>query len=164
MTESALSFEEFVESRSKALWRSAWLLLGDRQLAEDLVQTALAKSYGKYRTLGSRQYEAYVRKVILNTYISWWRRKWRAEVPSELPHDAGTPPRESEIGLDVATALAKLTKMQRAVVVLRYYEDRSVEQTASMLGISEGSVKTHASRGCAILRESPELANYRRQQ
>ena len=79
-------FGSFVAARGNALWRSAWLLTGDHQLAEDLVQTALAKSWRAWSRVGPDSFEAYVRRVLFTTYISWWRRKWRGERPTaDLP-------------------------------------------------------------------------------
>ncbi len=80
---AADGFDAFVGARGDALWRSAWLLTGDRQLAEDLVQTALAKSWRAWDRVGADGFEAYVRRVMYTTYVSWWRRRWRAERPTE---------------------------------------------------------------------------------
>ncbi len=152
-----MTFEEFVALRGRRLWRAAFLLTGDYFKAEDLVQTALTKTYGRWSG-DAGAFEAYVRKTMYTTYVSWWRRRWNAEVPTaELP--------ETSIGsatpltsIDVLRALATLPKMQRAVLVLRYFEDRSVDEVARLLGISPGTVKSHASRGCAALRGSTHLA------
>ncbi|HMR47900.1 MAG TPA: SigE family RNA polymerase sigma factor [Arachnia sp.] len=151
-------FDRFVAQRSGRLWRAAWLLTGDRHKAEDLVQTALAKTYGRYEMMADDEaYEAYLRVTLYRTYVSWWRRRWNAELPTaDLPEQpAGTAP--STISLDVTRALAELPRMQRAVLVLRFFEDRSVADVADALGIAEGSVKTHTSRGCARLRGSLHL-------
>jgi RNA polymerase sigma-70 factor (sigma-E family) len=144
------------------LWRSAWLLTGDRQRAEDLVQTALGKAWPHWqRVSGSGSFEAYVRKVLFTTYVAWWRRRWNAEVST------GAPPESVEadgadlsaLRHDVATALAALSKGQRAVIVLRYFEDLTEAQTAEVLGCSRGTVKSQASRALAALRSSPALAS-----
>ncbi|MFV0429260.1 MAG: SigE family RNA polymerase sigma factor [Arachnia sp.] len=164
LTMSATGFDGFVADRGKKLWRAAWLLVGDHHLAEDLVQTTLGKCFGRYTALNDdEQFEAYVRTALFRTYVSWWRlKRWRSETPSDaLPE--GTPSGAAgEASLDVTRALNRLSTKQRAVIVLRFYEDRSVTQTATMLGISEGSVKSHTSRACSALREMPELAEYRR--
>lgn len=76
-----MSFNEFVDDHGKALWRAAFLLTGDHHKAEDLVQTALTKAYGKY-TGDDAEFGAYVRITIYHTYISWWRRRWNAEYPA----------------------------------------------------------------------------------
>ncbi len=152
-------FTEFVETRSQTLWRAAWLLTGDAALAEDLLQTALAKTWPHFAKVSSTgSYEAYVRRTIFTTYASWWHRKWRGEVPSErLPERAGRDP-DVDLSLDVRAALARLSPKQRAVVVLRYFEDLTEAETALELGCSVGSVKTHHSRAIARLRESGLLA------
>src|SRR3978361_1224397 len=81
-------FDEFVAARGSALWRTAWLLTGDHQRAEDLVQTALGKAWPHWQRVSEAgSFEAYVRKVLFTTYVAWWRRKWRAEVPGEVPPD-----------------------------------------------------------------------------
>jgi RNA polymerase sigma-70 factor (sigma-E family) len=148
-------FTEFVESRSQTLWRAAWLLTGDASLAEDLLQTALAKTWPHYAKVSrTGSYEAYVRRTIFTTYASWWQRKWRGEVPTEhLPERAGRGD-DVDLSLDVRTALAHLSPKQRAVVVLRYFEDLTEAETAVELGCSVGSVKTHHSRALARLRAS----------
>ncbi len=150
-------FDAFVAARGDALWRSAWLLTGDHQLAEDLVQTALAKSFRAYDRVGADGFEAYVRRVLFTTYASWWRRKWRGERPTEtLPERPGVEPDTNDRN-DLMTALAELPRGQRAVVVLRYFEDLTEPQTAALLGISAGTVKSQCSRALTSLRASPRL-------
>src|SRR5690554_4356796 len=138
----AHGFDGFLKQRSGRLWRAAWLLTGDSQHAEDLVQTALVKTYGRYGSMNDDDhYEAYVRTTIHRTFVSWWRkRSWRSEFASDVAGDTeGTAGRElnPEMSLDVARALAELPRMQRSVMVLRYVEDRSVAEVAEVLGISE---------------------------
>jgi RNA polymerase sigma-70 factor (sigma-E family) len=152
------SFEAFVEQRSRALWRNAWLLTGDEHKAEDLLQTALLKVWRRWSTINRRAgAEAYARRVLVTTYTDWWRRRWNAELPSdalpELPF-AGPP---TEVRHDLLTALAGLSRGQRAVVVLRYVEDLSEADTAAILGCSPGTVKSQLSRALAALRTSPAL-------
>ncbi|MET9477170.1 SigE family RNA polymerase sigma factor [Streptomyces sp. NPDC002917] len=143
----------FVEGRRTALFRSAYLLCGDRHEAEDLVQSTLVKV-----VLGGRRYgrldniEAYARKTLVNTFIAARRRFWRREQAyGVLPDRAGDPP-DTDTGLAVRAALARLTAEQRAVLVLRYWEDLSVEATAELLGMRENTVKSHTARGLAALR------------
>ncbi len=155
------SFDAFVAGRGKALWRSAWLLTRDRHKAEDLVQTALAKTFGKFDRLNREgAYEAYVRRTLYTTFVSWWRRKWNSETPTDLnerePVATGVLS-ETESSQDIARALGQLSKMQRAVIVLRFYEDKTEAETAELLGISLGSVKTHARRALTALRKNPNL-------
>lgn len=159
-------FADFVTARGAALWRSAWLLTGDTHKAEDLVQTALAKAWPHWgRVTRDGSGEPYVRKVLYTTYVTWWRRRWNAEQPTaELPEAApeGSPPGGgSELAglrLDVAAALSRLPRGQRAVVVLRYFEDRTEIETARLLGVSVGTVKSQTARALAALRSSPLLA------
>ncbi|GAA2975078.1 MULTISPECIES: SigE family RNA polymerase sigma factor [Streptomyces] len=143
----------FVENRRTALFRSAYLLCGDRHEAEDLVQTALVKV-----VLGGRRHgrldntEAYARKTLVNTFIASRRRFWRREQAyAELPDHAAAPT-DTDTGLVVRQALAGLTAKQRAVLVLRYWEDLSVAEAAETLGMRENTVKSHTARGLAALR------------
>jgi len=119
-------FDEFVATRSPALLRTAYLLTGDHGLAEDLLQTALAKCWFAWGRIDGPP-EPYVRRVLATTYATWWRRRWRGERPSgSLPDrvdPAGTGPVEDRDAL--WRALGGLPRRQRAVVVLRYYEDLS---------------------------------------
>ncbi|GGS88980.1 SigE family RNA polymerase sigma factor [Streptomyces chromofuscus] len=143
----------FVEGRRTALFRSAYLLCGDRDEAEDLVQTTLVKVVLGGRRLGRLDnLEAYARKTLVNTFIAARRRFWRREhAYGELP-DRASPTADADTGLMVRAALARLTPKQRAVLVLRYWEDLSVEATAELLGMRVNTVKSHAARGLAALR------------
>jgi len=160
--EPPASFVEFVTARSDALLRSAWLLTGDTGRAEDLLQVALTQAWRNWRTIDRAQSpEAYVRRIIFTTYVSSWRRRWRAETPSGFEPDAAGP---HDVAADVATrdavrrALARLSRLSRAIVVLRYVEDRPVNEVAELLGCSPGTVKTLASRAMDVLRHDPHLA------
>jgi RNA polymerase sigma-70 factor (sigma-E family) len=151
-------FDAFVAARGSALWRSAWLLTGDRHLAEDLVQTALAKAWPKWKGIEDEgRFEAYVRRTLFTTYVSWWRRKWNGERPTEQVPEHAEPTPDADLGRDLASALARLPRMQRAVVVCRWFEDLSEAETADRLGIAVGTVKSHGSRALAALRTSPYL-------
>ncbi|AWW38377.1 SigE family RNA polymerase sigma factor [Streptomyces cadmiisoli] len=148
-------FEEFVDQCGPRLLRSAWLLTGDRHLAEDLLQTALARSWPKWRRIRDEQPEAYVRRVMMNVHASWWRRRWRGEVPhAALPEVVMPEDRYGDVDLErtVGQALRRLPARQRAVVVLRYLEDRSVEETAALLNCSAGTVKSQAAKALRTLR------------
>ncbi|MFC6042836.1 SigE family RNA polymerase sigma factor [Nocardioides hankookensis] len=156
--EQAGSFDDFVAARGDALWRSAWLLTGDAHLAEDLVQTALAKSYGRWdRIADAGGFEAYVRRALFTTYVSWWRRRWNGErATADLPETPTTAP-DLALRRDLLAALTTLSRGQRAVVVLRYVEDLTERETAAVLGCSVGTVKSQAARAIAALRSSPVL-------
>ncbi|MEZ5092733.1 SigE family RNA polymerase sigma factor [Nocardioides sp.] len=150
-------FEDFVAARSTALLRTAYLLTRDRDLAEDLLQTSLAKAWFAWDRIEGEP-EAYVRRIVVNTYASWWRRKWRGELPTgELPDDGASGP-DSDATHDLWQALGRLPRRQRAVVVLRYFEDLTEAQTAELLGCSVGTVKSQASKAFAKLRIDPALA------
>jgi RNA polymerase sigma-70 factor (sigma-E family) len=139
-------FDEFAQVAWPRLYRSAYLLVGDHASAEDLVQTALAKtfgSWGRVRTLEAAP--AYARQVLFNTAMSWFRKaSWNREKPTEVLPDLGqeSDPTTRSVLLD---AVAALPPRQRAVVVLRYYEDLDVRRTAALLGCSEGTVKSQTS-------------------
>jgi RNA polymerase sigma-70 factor (sigma-E family) len=152
-------FDEFVASRSVALLRTAYLLTGDHGLAEDLLQTVLAKCWFAWGRIDGPA-EPYVRRALVTTYATWWRRRWRAERPTgELPEPgapAETGPVEDRDAL--WRALGALPRRQRAVVVLRYYEDLSEADTAAALGIGVGTVKSQAAKALAALRRDGDLA------
>lgn len=146
-------FAELVHACWASLYRTAYLMLGDAAEAEDLVQTALAKTYASWRRV--RSVEAapgYARTTLVNTAASWFRKKgWRNERPTEvLPevaHETDLSDRPT-----VMDALSTLPPRQRAVVVLRYYEDLSIAQVAHALGITEGTVKSQTSEALTKLR------------
>jgi RNA polymerase sigma-70 factor (sigma-E family) len=140
-------FSVFVAARSAALLRTAFLLTGDWAAAEDLLQASLAKSWRSWSRVSDRP-ESYVRAVLANTYVSWRRRRWHAELPtSELP-EVLVADRTSEVDEREALwlALRRLPRRQRAVVVLRYYDDLTEAETAVMLGITVGTVKSQSSK------------------
>ncbi len=156
---TALGFERFVAERGRHLWRAAWLLIADDHHAEDLVQIALTKTYGRYSSLNDdRKFEAYVRTTIYRTFVSRWRLKsWKAEsLRAEVP-EATAGESANDMRIDVLRALNSLPRRQRAVLVLRFFEDRSTGEVSEILGISEGTVKSYVHRGCAALRTSPFL-------
>ncbi|WP_166388567.1 SigE family RNA polymerase sigma factor [Catellatospora methionotrophica] len=149
-------FREFVTARSAALLRTAYLLAGDWSTAEDLLQTALTKTYLAWKRLGQIEaVEPYARRVLVNTATSWWRRRWHGERPTEfLPERAAPDNLEEQLERDVMWKHVKaLPARQRAVLVLRFYEDMSEAQTAAMLQISPGTVKSQTSRALGTLRQ-----------
>jgi len=158
--------ERFLADRGSGLLRAAWLLTGDDHHAEDLLQTALAKCLGKYDALASdHKFEAYLRTTIYRTFVSWWRRKaWSSESVTEQVPEQVDDCVPTALRLDVLRALDTLPRMQRAVLSLRYLEDRPIADVASVLGISEGTVKKYAHRGCATLQGSVHLTDEEAQQ
>ena len=149
-------FREFVAARSAALLRTAYLLAGDWATAEDLLQTALTKTYLAWKRLGQIEaVEPYARRVLVNTATSWWRRRWHGERPTEvLPERAAQDGQDEHVERDALWQYVKaLPSRQRAVLVLRFYEDLSEAQTAHLLGVSVGTVKSQCSRALATLRQ-----------
>ncbi|HTJ32491.1 MAG TPA: SigE family RNA polymerase sigma factor [Dactylosporangium sp.] len=149
-------FREFVALRSKALLRTAYLLAGDWATAEDLLQIALTKTFLAWKRLGHIEaVEPYARRVLVNTSTSWWRRRWHGERPTEvLPETAAADQLEESLERDAMWRHVRaLPNRQRAVLVLRYYEDQSEAETARLLGVSVGTVKSQTSRALATLRD-----------
>lgn len=163
MSEQAVTaadqFAAFVAGRGPALQRTAYLLTGDWALAEDLLQTALAKAFLAWGRIRHEDPEGYVRTIIANTHATWWRRKWRGEAPTEqLPERAGEDAtRQVDNHLALAQALRGLPPRQRAVIVLRFHEDLTEAAVAKALGISVGTVKSQTSKALATLRRDPSL-------
>jgi RNA polymerase sigma-70 factor (sigma-E family) len=155
------AFRAYVAARSPALLRTAYLLTGSRADAEDLLQTALAKTYLAWDRIRDREaLDGYVRRVMVNTQTSWWRRRKVDEYASdELPERTSDRDATEDLALHDAlwTALGALPKRQRAMVVLRYYEDLSEAETAQILGVSVGTVKSATSRALAKLRDTSGL-------
>jgi len=164
LTVEADDFAQFIEAREQALRRSAWLLTGDWGLAEDLVQTALARAWPRWERINRRDNpEVYVRRVMINTWTTWSRRRWRGEKASPAADDAvagGDVAAEVTMRMALRDALATLTDRQRAVLVLRVYDDLPEAQVAQMLNCSVGTVKSAMSRALARLREDPRLAEF----
>jgi RNA polymerase sigma-70 factor (sigma-E family) len=148
-------FREFVTGRSPALLRTAYLLGGDWATAEDLLQVALTKTYLAWLRLGTIEaIEPYARRVLVNTATSWWRRRWHGERPTDV-----LPDMPASDGLDERLERDRLWRhvvtlpaRQRAVLVLRFYEDQSEAETARLLGVSVGTVKSQCARALASLR------------
>jgi len=149
------TFDDFVLARSRALLRTAYLLTHDHALAEDLLQTSLTKAWFAWRRIDGNP-EPYVRRILVNTYASWWRRKWNGEHPTEELPERATDESGSE-PTDLWRAMERLPRRQRAVVVLRYFEDLTEAQTADLLGCSVGTVKSQCSKALAKLRIDPAL-------
>ena len=156
MDERDTAYLDFVRARSHALLRSAYLLTGDQHLAEDLVQEALARTHRAWPRLDrAGNAEAYARRVMYHAQVSVWRRRRVAEVlPGDLPETTpGDDPAEAVTRrVAVQRALLTLSAKQRAVIVLRYFEDQTEAEAAAMLGVSVSTVKTQAARALERLR------------
>jgi len=159
--EAADGFDAFVAARGPALLRFAFLLCGDRHRAEDLVQSALAQAFRRWRTVVAADHpEAYVRRIVTRQYLSWRRLLSSGEVVAE-PRDGpgrpgGVPQPDAAADLAARDAawrlLASLPRRQRAVLVLRFYEDLDDEAVARVLSCSASTVRSNAARGLAALR------------
>jgi RNA polymerase sigma-70 factor (sigma-E family) len=149
-------FEQYVAARRNALLRTAYLLTGHHEDAEDLVQQALIKVVPKWSRIADNP-EPYVRKVLVHESVSRWRRRRWREIPTDrLPEPAVVEPSSERLVLE--QALWALAPRQRAVIVLRYFEDLTEKETASVLGVSIGTVKSQARDALARLRRLvPEL-------
>ncbi|MGV9350957.1 SigE family RNA polymerase sigma factor [Streptomyces spiralis] len=151
-------FREFAGSRADWLRKVAFLLCSDCHRADDLVQETFTKLYVHWpRMRRVENPDGYARKVLVNTFLaeqrSSWQR-WRARHPDRPGTDSAAPPTDPEASLDLRQALAAIPPRQRATLVLRYYHDLSVEQTADVLGCSPGNVKSQTSRGLQALRRA----------
>ena len=156
------SFDEFVRKRAKHFRRVAVLLTGSPTEAEDLLQAGMIRLYQAWPRLGVSESapDAYLRKILVNTQRSWWQVKWRQESPVAVVPDRPDPAHGADpadgyaLGALVRSVLARLPRQQRAVLVLRYIEDLPEASVADLLGVSVGTVKTHAHRGLRALRAS----------
>jgi RNA polymerase sigma-70 factor (sigma-E family) len=153
-------FSEFVAARGPALQRTAFLLTGDWGRAEDLLQTVLVKALRHWARVSQGSPEAYVRAALARTAISSWRLRWNGEVPSAaLPE--GTTDGWSEVDRRkvMFDALRQLPPRQRAVIVLRFYEDLTEDAVAEALGVSIGTVKSQTFKALQRLRVSPHMSD-----
>lgn len=150
-------FRDFVAARSSALLRTAYLLTGDKQLAEDLVQSALEKTIRHWRSIRARgAVESYVRTAMYREQVSVWRRRRVTELlPGTIPEPRheGSGAIRVEDRVVLREALLRLGRRQRAVLVLRYYEDMTEQQVADALGVSIGTVKSTAHKALGRLRD-----------
>ena len=145
-------FDEWVSGAAPRLHRTGFLLTGDWALAQDLVQHACAATWPRFGSLDAP--EAYARTVMVRTATSWWRRRWRGEIPhAALPEVAASDPWSDVDRRQVlAVALRSLPPRQRAVVILRFYDDLTEADTAATLGWPVGTVKSTTARALASLR------------
>lgn len=146
-------FAEFAGSRQQRIYRQAYLLCGDTEQARDLVQSVLLKLYRAWPKVSSATHiDAYCYKTLVRTYLDGQRR-WRKQRSLERLADPPRSDGSAELRLTLLDALAELPPRSRAVVVLRYWEDLSIEQTAEALGCGAGTVKSQSSRALAVLRD-----------
>lgn len=146
------AYSEFVQARAPRLRRAAYLLCGDPDLAEDLLQEALIALAEKWESVDNP--DGFVRRVLYRQRVSWWR-KWRREVTTEVLPEHGIPDGAEERARDdqVHQALRSLPPRQRAALVLRYFEDLTEKQTAEVMGVRPGTVKSLSHHAIARLRE-----------
>jgi RNA polymerase sigma-70 factor (sigma-E family) len=152
-------FSEFVSSRSRPLHRTAYLLTQDWPLAEDLLQTTLTKVWLSWGRI-EHDIDGYTYQVMVHTYTSWWRRKWRGEIPTEkLPDfaEASDSQDGTAVRQDLWNALGRLPRRQRAVLVLRFFLDLSERETALVMECAPGTVKSQTSKALAKLRLDPSI-------
>jgi RNA polymerase sigma-70 factor (sigma-E family) len=148
------TFVEYVNAHMVHLRRTAYLLCGDWARGDDIVQRALTDVYVRWpKVRAADNVDAYVRTVLVHRFIDERRRPWaRVRLLSTLPDEAGPDPGDLAVGLDLRSALAALPARQRAVLVLRFFCDMSVEQTAQALGCATGTVKSQTSLALAAMR------------
>ena len=156
MTDTRQDFAAFVAERQRPLLRLAMVLSGDARLAEDVVADVLARAYERWpRVAAMEQPYAYVRRMVVNEYLSWWRRARRATTVAELESFIAPVPDHAQAHADrdaLARRLTRLPKRQRATLVLRYYEGLSDTEIAAVLGCAESTVRSNAARALAVLR------------
>ena len=147
------AFRAFALTRRPALRRTAFLLCGDWHQADDLVQAALVKLYVAWPRIRDHELpDAYTHRILVRCYLDERRRPWRRESPVDLVDDGLATARPTDEQLDLRAALARLPRRQRATLLLRFWLDASVAQTADALGCSEGTVKSQTARALTTLR------------
>lgn len=153
--EGTVQFETYVEQRRKSLFRFAVVLCGNPVLAEDILTDVLGRAYEKWDRVGAADnVHAYVRRMIVNEYVGWWRRLARTTPVADVaePDPAPDPADQHAERTAVVAELAKLPRKQRAVLVLRFYEGMSDHEVAQVLGCRPSTVRSNASRALAALR------------
>ncbi len=149
-----VDFDDWVAARGPALLRLAYVLTGSRADAEDVVQDALSRALPRWSRISTLDDpDAYVRRIVVNAHVSWWRRMRRREVPVESVRDRAVADGPSTEERDrVWRACQALPPDQRTAIVLRFYEDLDYADIAALTGVREGSVRSRVSRGLAALR------------
>lgn len=155
------SFEDLVAATADRMLRTAMLLTGDRHAAEDLVQNAYAQAYARWRLVARAENPvAYVRAILVRQFVGGRRRKRVTELPLLAGSDRATASTDPTLRLSLLAAMATLPPQDRAVLVLRYFHDLPVAETAAQVGLSESACRTRASRALARLRTHfPDLAD-----
>jgi RNA polymerase sigma-70 factor (sigma-E family) len=161
--EVAVDFEDYVHARGQSLVRFAYVLCGDPHMAEDLFQSALANAYRRWRRVAAADHpDAYVQRIVVNTYLSARRRRWTNELPASELLLTGAGPVASDVADDALAhdqflqLVHQLPPRAKAVLVLRYYADLDDVAIADQLGVSLGTVRSTASRALSVLRQSEE--------
>ncbi|GAB3996155.1 SigE family RNA polymerase sigma factor [Glycomyces albus] len=155
--ENEHDFRDFVESGREPLLRTAFLICGDWHRAEDAVQNSLIKLYGAWTRIRRETADSYARRVLANTLVDDSRRGWfRREQSYADPPEPARSAQPAAPQIEAAELLAGLPRRQRATLVLRFWEDLSVDQTAQILRCSPGTVKSNTARGLQSLRERSE--------
>jgi len=165
MSDRDSDFAEYFAAKSDAMRGTAYLLCGDWHRAEDLVQNAFTKVYLAWNRVSRHEVlDGYTRRTLVRTFLDERRRGWfRREQVAEAPPDRGVAPTSGEDRMVLLDALATVPPRQRAVLVLRYWEDLSVEETAGVLHCSAGTVKSQAARGLQTLRNTLGERDYDRE-
>src|SRR5215468_9029288 len=162
--EEPAGFRDYVAARQRALLRSAWLLTGDWHAAEDIVQAALVRVWPRWtRVAAAGDPDAYVRRAVINAYLSARRRRWHGEYAAAVPPDQPDPA-DPYAAVELRDALVRvlraLGRRQRAIVVLRYFDDLTEAQVAQVMDCSVGTVKSQSAKALAKLRAA--LGSYDR--
>lgn len=150
--EGDAAFTAFMAEATPSLLRTAWLLTGSSHKSQELVQAALVKTYAAWPKVRRESALAFARRVLVNQKTDTWRKTSREVIVDDVPEPSIRPDSGVEHRDQILRMLDLLPRQQRTVVVLRYYQDQSEQQTADLLGISVGAVKSAASRGLATLR------------
>ncbi|WP_112246541.1 SigE family RNA polymerase sigma factor [Kribbella monticola] len=147
-------YVDFFVARAAGLRRTAYLMCGDWQLAEDLVQTTFVRLYQHWPRVRRETADAYARRILTNLFLSRRKKSSREQVTEDVPERPGQHDTDHEVGdrIDLAQAMAGLSDRQRAIVALRFVDDLSVAEVAELLGIAEGTVKSHSARALQTLR------------
>lgn len=149
-----LAFEQYFEVHARRLRRLAYAMCGDWHLAEDIVQGTFIRLYQQWKRVRPESADAYARRILINVFLSGVPKRRREQATATIPDTAAPQAWDSAQRLDIAAALRDLSPKQRAMVVLRFMEDLSVAEVASLMGVAQGTVKSQTSRGVESLRSA----------